>query len=71
LKYSALMKLQRYLEVYKITQKEAAEAMGVHPKYLGAVINGQRPGRALVEKIAAFTDGEVRSDDLPGWENFR
>ena len=66
------MKIQRYLEIYKITQREAAEALDIHEKYLNRIINGKNvPGRKLVEKIATFTDGEVRSDDLPGWEGFR
>ena len=67
-----IMKLQRYLEIYKITQKEAAEILEINNRYLNSIIKGRAtPGRKLVEKIATWTDGEVRSDDLPGWENFR
>jgi len=66
------MNLKKYLEVYGISQTDAAKALGVHRKYFWRVVNGKiSPGRKLAEKIIAFTDGEVRSDDLPGWEDFR
>lgn len=66
------MKLKKYLEIYQITQGQAAKALDITRTYLNAIANNkEEPGRNLVEKIVAWTDGEVRSDDLPGWEDFK
>ena len=66
------MKLKKYLEVYEISQGEAAKAVGVSRTYLNAVINGKvEPGRKLMREIISWTDSEVRTDDFPGWEKFR
>lgn len=66
------MRLKRYLEIYDISQGEAAKALKVTRTYLNAVINHKvDPGRVLIREIITWTGGEVRTDDFPGWEKFR
>ncbi|MBW2621305.1 MAG: helix-turn-helix transcriptional regulator [Deltaproteobacteria bacterium] len=66
------MKLKKYLEIYEISQGEAAKALKVSRTYLNAIINEKvEPGRILIRAIIIWTDSEVRTDDFPGWEKFR
>jgi plasmid maintenance system antidote protein VapI len=66
------MKLKKYLEIYEITQGQAAKELNITRTYLNAIVNNkEEPGRNLVEKIVKWTDNEVRSDDLPGWKDFK
>lgn len=66
------MKIKKYLEIYDINQGEAAKALKVTRPYLNSVINEKvDPGRLLIRSIITWTDGEVRTDDFPGWKDFR
>ena len=53
------MTLSAYLERKGITVTGAAKSLGVTRVYLSEVVNGRRPGFALMSRIEKWTRGAV------------
>jgi transcriptional regulator with XRE-family HTH domain len=65
------MKLQNYLDLHEISQRQAAKQLKATRQYLNAICLGKaNPGKRLVKKIRLWSDGAVKTTDLPGWEDF-
>ena len=64
------MKFSRYLAKNNIIQEEAARALGIAQSTISRYINGVAiPSKKLMQKIIAYTSGEVQPNDFYGVEN--
>mgnify|MGYP003463020096 CR=1 FL=1 len=59
------MILRDYMHFNRLSCKELAKVLDIHPVYLSAIKNGKRkPGYELSLKIYIFTGGNVDVKDL-------
>jgi len=65
-----LMKLNDYIKLIEVSQGKAAKQLGIKRQYLNQVIHGTKPGDELVKKIRVWSNGAVKINDLPGWEDW-
>jgi transcriptional regulator with XRE-family HTH domain len=59
------MTLKEWRETIGLTQREAAERIGVHPMYVSQIERGRRrPGMKVATRIRDVTGGQVTLDTL-------
>lgn len=59
------MTFKTYLQVKKISTTRAAKELGVTRTYLYEIIARRMiPGRKLAQKIVAWSNGDIRYEDL-------
>ena len=66
------MKFSEYLQTKKITQEEVAKALGVSQATVSRWIQEDFiPSKELMQKIVAFTNGDVQPNDFYGVEDVK
>ena len=64
------MKFSEYLQTKKITQEEVAKALGVSQATVSRWIQEDFiPSKEFMQKIIAYTNGEVQPNDFYGVTN--
>ena len=58
------MKLKDYLELKRITDREASTQLGITREYLNMVKNGRPAGRKLALRVVAWSKGAVTLEEL-------
>lgn len=57
--------LREYMREHGLMPVDLAQAIGVYPQTVYYWLNGQRkPGRRNIEKIVAWSDGNITTEDL-------
>lgn len=66
--FSAMKKLQKYIDDHKIRQNELADAIGCHPSTVTRILDGSLhdPKVSLAVAIEKCTDGYVKCEDWLG-----
>lgn len=60
-------KLIRYIKTKGISQKEAADGIGVTEIWLSMVLRGKRrPGLKFARKVESWTKGRIKARDVLG-----